>query len=132
MTFSTASVSACEVDDVAAMAAGGGGFRAAGGGSAACWRVAGWIAGAGVAASGEAGLAATVVFGTTLRAIGRGFGNGTFALAAQASAANADNPTASARLAPKAVHRIAVARANGVTALFPGESSNRASLGLFH
>jgi hypothetical protein len=84
-----------------------------------------------VAASGEAGwvegLAATVVFGTTLRAIGRGFGNGTFGLSdlAKASAANTDNPTASVRLAPKAVHRIAVARANGVTALFPGESSNR-------
>jgi hypothetical protein len=79
-----------------------------------------------VAASGEAdgveGLAAAVVFGTTLRAIGRGFGNGTFALA---HASAADNPTASARLAPKVVHRIAVARANGVTALFPGESSNR-------
>jgi hypothetical protein len=78
-----------------------------------------------VAASTVEGLAATVVFGTALRAIGRGFGNGTFALAAKASAANADNPTASVRLAPKAVHRIAVARANGVTALFPGESGNR-------
>jgi hypothetical protein len=89
--------------------------------------VAGWIAAAGVAASGDAGLAATVVFGTTLRAIGRGFGNGTFGLSdlAKASAANADKPTASARLAAKAVHRIAIARANGVTALFPGESSNR-------
>jgi hypothetical protein len=77
-----------------------------------------------VAASGE-GLAATIIFGTTAREIGRGFGNGTFGLAAKASAANADNPTASVRPALKAVHRIAVARANGVTALFPGESGNR-------
>jgi hypothetical protein len=71
--------------------------------------------------------AATVVLGTILREIGRGFGNGTFGLSdlAKASAANADNPTASVRPAPKAVHRIAVARAIGLTALFPGESSNR-------
>jgi hypothetical protein len=110
---------------VAAIAAGGGGFRAAGGGSAACWRVAGWIAGAGVAASSEIGLAATVVFGTRLRAIGRGFGNGIFGFAAKASAANADNPTASVKLAPNTVHRIAVARANGVTVIFPGESGKR-------
>jgi hypothetical protein len=67
--------------------------------------------------------------GTALRAIGRGFGNGTFALA---EASKADNPTASAKLVLRAVHRIAVARANEFTALFPSESSNRASLGLFH
>src|SRR3954447_2464558 len=126
MTFSSTSLSDCGVDDVAAIAAGAGGFRAAGEGSAACWRVAGWIAGAGVAASSETGLAATVVFGTRLRAIGRGFGNGIFGFAAKASAAqNADNPTTSVRLAPNAVHRIAVARANGVTVIFPGESGNR-------
>jgi hypothetical protein len=72
-----------------------------------------------------------VVLGTTLRAIGRGFGNGTFGLA-QASTANAGNATASTSPVLRAVHRIAIARANGLTALFPGESSNRAFLGLFH
>ena len=46
MTFSSPSLSACEVDDVAATAAGVGGLRAGGGGRAACWRVAGAIAGA--------------------------------------------------------------------------------------
>src|SRR2546421_8359303 len=50
MTFSNASVSACEVDDVAATAAGGGGLRVGADGKAACWRVAGAKAGAGVAA----------------------------------------------------------------------------------
>src|SRR5258705_5037536 len=49
MTFSSASASACEVDDVAATAAGGGGLRAGAGGKAACWRVAGAKTGAGVA-----------------------------------------------------------------------------------
>src|SRR5258705_11154597 len=49
MTFSSASVSACEVDDVAATAAGGG-LRAGAGGNAACWRAAGGKAGAGGAA----------------------------------------------------------------------------------
>src|ERR1700712_4648622 len=92
MTFSTASVSACDVDDVAAIAAGGGGFRAGGGGSAACWRVAGLITGAAVAASAAVGwaegLAAAVVLGTTLRAIGRGFGSGTFAFAETSTANN--------------------------------------------
>src|SRR5712672_2668830 len=100
MTFSSASVSACEVDDVAATAAGAGGLRA--GGKAACLRVAGSIAGAaGVGATRGAVFLASVfvaartvvlveVLGTTLRAIGRGLGNGTFGLA-QASAATADN-----------------------------------------
>jgi hypothetical protein len=46
MTFSSASMSACEVDDVAATAAGGGGLRAAAGGKAACRRDAGAKAGA--------------------------------------------------------------------------------------
>jgi hypothetical protein len=78
-----------------------------------------------VSASGVEGFAATVVFGTTAREIGRGFGNGTFDLAASAFVATADNPTASARPAPKAVHRSAVARTNGFTVLFPGESTNR-------
>src|ERR1700722_407350 len=95
MTFSSASVSACEVDDVAATAAGDGGLRAVGGGNAACWRVAGRIAAGadGAVAAGEAaaaGLAGEflaavvaegVVLGTTLRAIGRGFGSGILGLA---------------------------------------------------
>src|SRR4051794_25716377 len=102
-TFCTASMSACEVEEVAAMAGAGGGFLA-GGGTTACWRVAGWITGAGLAASsvtgGLDGLLATAVLGTTLRAIGRAFGNGTFGLGttAPASDANADNPSASTRL----------------------------------
>jgi hypothetical protein len=68
-----------------------------------------------------------VVLGTTLRAIGRGFGNGTFGLAA-ASAVNADNPTASARPAVRTVDRNAAARADGVTTFPDGESFNRSSL----
>src|ERR1700761_9138075 len=128
MTFSSASVSACDVDAVAATAACGGGLRAGGGGSAACWRVAGAIAAGAGAAFFVAALAGFLelgeVFGTTLRAIGRGFGNGTFGLA-QASAAMADNPSASARLVAKAVDRNAVARVDGVTAFLRGESFNR-------
>jgi thiamine pyrophosphate-dependent acetolactate synthase large subunit-like protein len=69
----------------------------------------------------------TGVLGTTLRAIGRGFGNGTFGLA-EASAAHADNPTASARLVAKAVDRNAAARVDRVTAFLGGESFNRSSL----
>jgi hypothetical protein len=61
-----------------------------------------------------------------LRAIGRGFGNGTFGVA-QASADTADNPTASARLVAKAVDRNAAAREDGVTAFLRGESFNRSS-----
>src|SRR5438093_7189233 len=175
MTFSSASVSACEVDDDAATAAGGG-LRAGAGGKAACWRVAGAKAGAGVAAGAtflaagfalgaRAGVAAGAIFltatftagaraglgvatgtiflaavfvagavflaealGTTLRAIGRGFGSGTVGVA-QASAANTDNPTASARLVANAVDRNAVARNDGVTAFLRGESLNRSSPG---
>jgi hypothetical protein len=97
------------------------------------------MAGAAVAtgATGAAFLAAAFaagavflveVLGTTLRAIGRGFGNGTFGWGlAQASAANADNPKASARLVVKAVDRNAAARADGVTAFLRGESFNRLS-----
>ena len=40
MTFSSASESACEVDEVAATAAGMVGLRAAAGGNVACWRLA--------------------------------------------------------------------------------------------
>jgi hypothetical protein len=68
--------------------------------------------------AGRAGL------GTTLRAIGRGFGSGTFALAAQASATNADHPTASARLVANALDRNAAARMRGFTAFLRGESFN--------
>src|SRR5260370_13217627 len=181
MTFSSASVSACEVDDVAATAACGAGLRAGAGGKAACWRVAGAMAGAtgaGVAtaavflaaapaagARAGAGVAAGAIFlattftagaraglgvatgamflaavlvagavilvealGTTLRAIGRGFGSGTVGVS-QASAANTDNPTASARLVANVVDRNAAARNDGVTAFLRGESVNRSSPG---
>jgi hypothetical protein len=85
-----------------------------------------------------------VVLGTTLRAIGRGLGSGTFGLVA-ASAAQVDNPEAntpeantpkvktrkaktrraSTRLVAMAVDRNALARADRVTALLRGESFNR-------
>ena len=65
------------------------------------------------------------VLGTTLRAIGRGFGKGTFLGFAQASPVNADNPTASARQVAKVVDRNAAGRRDGVTAFFRGESFNR-------
>jgi hypothetical protein len=110
-------------------------LRAAG--SAACWRVAGAKAGAGIG-NGETGAAAAaccvgiadvglagVVLGTILRAIGRGFGNGTFGLA-QASTEMADSPTASTRPVASAVDRYAAARAERVTAfLCGGESFTR-------
>src|SRR6266536_2707731 len=133
MTLSRASLSACDVEDVAATAAGATCLR--GGGNAACWRVAGArTGGAGAGAAGAAaGLWAAVVLvcaadlGTTLRAIGRGFGRGTFGLA-QASRGNAASPTASARRVASAVDRKA-ARAEGITAfLCGGESFNRSSL----
>jgi hypothetical protein len=76
----------------------------------------------------DVGVVLEAVLGTELRAIGRGFGNGTFALA-HAPAAIADSPTASARLVAKAVDRKAAARADGITAfLCGGESFNRSSL----
>ena len=81
-----------------------------------------------------AGAVLLAVLGTTLRAIGLGWGNGTFGLA-QASAANADNPTASASvtsaLVPKAVRRRVDTGANGVTAFLRGESFNRSSPRLY-
>jgi len=64
--------------------------------------------------------------GTMLRAVGRGFGSGTVGVA-QASTANTDNPTASARLVANAVDRNAAARNDGVTAFLRGESLNRSS-----
>jgi hypothetical protein len=138
MTFSNASVSACEVDDVAAIAAGTDGLR---GGEAAGWRVAGAKAGAAVstaavllaavAAAGAVFLAVlAAVLGTTLRAIGRGFGNGTLGLAA-ASTAKADNPKASARLVANAVDRNAAARADRVTAFLTANHSIAEALALF-
>jgi len=57
------------------------------------------------------------VFGTTLRAIGRGFGSGIFGVA-QAWPVPPDHPTASTRLVAKAVDRKAAARADKVT-VFP-------------
>jgi hypothetical protein len=138
MMFSSASVSAREVDEVAATAAGGG--LRAGGGKAACRRVAGAKAGATGAgiATGAVFLAAALAAGAvvlaevlsaevlraTLRAIGRAFGSGTVGLA-QASAATADNPTASARLVANAVDRNATARDDRVTAFLRGESLKR-------
>ena len=77
--------------------------------------------GAAVAASGGGGRAGCAaagaawsqrVLGTTLRAIGRGFGKGTFGLA-QASARTTASPTASARLVASAVDRNAAARTEG-------------------
>jgi len=70
-----------------------------------------------------------LVLGTTLRAIGRGLGSGTFGLVA-ASAVHVDNPEASkpkasAKLVARAVDRNALARADRVTALLRGESFNR-------
>src|SRR6266852_9727148 len=65
MTLSSASVSDCEVDVVAATAAGATGLRAGAGGKAACWRVAGGMAGAAGAAVAvflAAGFGAGVVF----------------------------------------------------------------------
>src|SRR4030088_568983 len=67
MTFSSASVSACEVEDVAATAAGGGGLRVGGDGKAARWRVAGAMAGAGVA-TGAVFLAAVFAADATFLA----------------------------------------------------------------
>src|SRR5258705_2958194 len=55
MTFSSASVSACDVDDVAATAAGAGGLRAGGGGETARFRAAGADAGAPGAGGNEGG-----------------------------------------------------------------------------
>src|SRR5207247_4348466 len=139
MTFSSASLSACDVEDVAATAAGATCLR--GGGKAACWRVAGArtggagagaAGGAGAGAAGAAGAAAAWAagaalvraadLGATLRAIGRGFGRGTFGLA-QASRGNAASPTASARLVASAVDRKAAARAEGITAFLCGGES---------
>jgi len=123
--------------DVVAIAAGVTGLRA--GARPHADAVAGAKAGAlpgapgAVVATAAVFLAAAVAAGavflaellaTTWRAIGRGFGSGTFGLVA-ASAAHADNPTASARLVAMAVDRSAAARADGVTALLRGESFNR-------
>src|ERR1700712_2014180 len=126
MTFCSASVSAWDVDDVAASAAAGGGLR--GGGKAACWRVAGASTGAAAAAlaAGAIGFRVALAAGAlvlpealaaTLRAIGRGRGNGTVGLA-QASAAT----NATARLVARAVDRNAAAREGRVTAFLCGES----------
>src|SRR2546430_14031976 len=92
MTFSRASLSACDVEDVAATAAGATCLR--GGGKAACWRVAGArTGGAGAAAAAGAAEAAAVgvwaaaggpLWGAgvwkNLRGVGRGFGGGGFLL----------------------------------------------------
>jgi hypothetical protein len=103
------------------------------------------MAGAGIAATGLAasdvgGLAAagagvaTTVFGTTLRAIGRGLGNGTWD-AATTSAATMDRPRTSTHATPKPARRpgrrgkalrsIGDSEAGGVTAILLGESTGR-------
>jgi phosphohistidine swiveling domain-containing protein len=71
-----------------------------------------------------------MVLGTTLRAIGRGFGRGTLGLAAQASTASAEKPTANVRLVAKAVDRNAAARTRRFTAFLHGESFDRSVSGL--
>src|ERR1700722_4460005 len=90
MTFSSASVSACEVDDVAATAAGVVGLRA-GGGTAACCREAGASTGGTITAGGAVGfaavLAAGVVLGTTPCAVGCVLGDEPFFLAAASAVA---------------------------------------------
>jgi len=69
-----------------------------------------------VAGAPVAGATVAVVAGTTLRAIGRGFGSGIFG----AAAAGAENATASARHVAKAVDRNAPARTVRVTAFLRG------------
>jgi hypothetical protein len=102
-------------------------FLTAGFGAGAVFLAA--VLGTGLVGTGLAGaeVVAAGVLGTTLRAIGRGFGMGTFGLA-QASA-HADNPTASASvtsaLVPKAARRNVGGGANGVTAFLRGESIKR-------
>jgi hypothetical protein len=79
-------------------------------------------------------FAAGTVLGTTLRAIGRGLGNGTFAALAQASPPSADMPKASARhvaTVAKADDRNAARRLDEVTAFFRSESFNHGALALF-
>jgi len=70
--------------------------------------------------------------GHELRAIGLGWGSGTFGLA-QASAASADSPTASAsvisELVPKEVRRKLDTGANGVTRSFAANHSVAEALG---
>jgi hypothetical protein len=87
-------------------------------------------------ASGVA-FATDAVLGTTLRAIGRGFGSGTLAVA-EACVAGADSPMARTRpvantrnkAVDRAVDRKAAARVE-VTAFLRGESSIVDALGLF-
>src|SRR5258708_18417463 len=100
MTFSSASVSAFDVEAVAAIAAGTAGLRLGGGGRAACWRVAGCMAGAALAAAGaflitgEAGGGGP--FWDALRASRPGLGRGDFcappAAGAQAGAPHPPPP----------------------------------------
>src|SRR5206468_12651133 len=132
MTFSSASLSACEVVEVAATAEGVTGLRVAteggrGGGpsGAAAPACAVRTGAAAVSLSvilsvvlGVAGAMAEVVAGTTLRAIGRGFGSGTLV----AASAETGNAAASARHVAKAVDRNAAARTFRVTAFLRGES----------
>src|SRR5215210_1535977 len=104
MTFSSALLSACEVDEVAAI-----------------------VAGVNLTDAATRGAVLFVdAWSTTLRAIGRALGNGTFGLA-QASAPKPDKPTTSARLVASAVDRKTAERLDRVKAFPQGESFDRAS-----
>jgi hypothetical protein len=103
------------------MAAGTDGLRAGAGGKAACWRVAGAMigaAGAGALTFLAVFAAPSAVFvdvlGTTLRAIGRGFGNGIFGLS-EAFKAHAGNAITSARLVTRAVDKTVDRKASART-----------------
>jgi len=130
MTFSSASISARDVDAVAATAAGVTGLRA-GVGEVTRARAGGvGEAAGGVSAIGVVALAAAVaaaggvVFGIMLRATGRALGNGTLDLAGL-SFADAGTPMTSVRLSARAVVRKAVARAKEVTAFLRSGSFDR-------
>jgi hypothetical protein len=89
------------------------------------------VAGLPVLAAAELALVAAVMLGTTLRAIGRGFGRGTLGLLAHASTASAEKPIASVKLVARAVDRKAAARTRRLTAFLRGESFDRSGTGLF-
>ena len=143
MTFSSAFLSLCEVDDVAATAAGVTGLSGGVAGNLGRWRGgAGTIGMADAtlavtlgAAAGTvmavAGAAAGIVFGMRLRATGRGFGRGTFwaisSFAAKAAMATetVSAPANAAESAMRAVDRSAAASGKEVTAFLRGESWGR-------
>jgi len=129
-------MSAREVDDVAATAAGVTGFRA-GVGAATRWRAGGaGAAGTDIVIGGLSRAAAVaagggLVFGTTVRAIGRARGIGTFAFEAAASAGGADKLAASTRPVASTVDRNAAARIKRATAFLRGESFRALTVAVF-